>query len=174
MDPATLALPLMHLPNANVSAARAIFNDWISAYDDIGSEWDSDVPRDVFIAVDDAAMESLDAVDGSGEPWVLVVDAKYSESVMVRQDYPGYMRCLARSLWTLSNYLENGDRQLEALTPARQYADQTPLFDGSPKRKVYEPEQPTRGARVEFSRGTQRDVGAGTQRGVQGGTQRGV
>ncbi|KAH8756278.1 hypothetical protein F5883DRAFT_164818 [Diaporthe sp. PMI_573] len=90
MDPGTLVLPLMHLPSADISAARATFNDWISAYDDTNEEWDSDVLRDVFIAADDAAVESLLAVGGSsGEPWVVIVDAKYSESGRARRDHPG-------------------------------------------------------------------------------------
>lgn len=34
MDPGTRALPLMHLPSADISAALATLNDCISAYDD--------------------------------------------------------------------------------------------------------------------------------------------
>ena len=165
MGPGTLVLPLM--PSSDISAARATFNNWITAYDDTNEEWDSDVLRDVFIILNDAAVESLLAVGGStGEPWVVVVDAKYAQSGRARQDYTGYMRCLIRSLWTRSDELQNGDQGLEALSPARQYADQISLFDGSPREKVLEPEQPSKGMRIKFSRGTQRGGTGGTQRGV--------
>lgn len=171
-DPSTLALPVMHLEDADYDAARAAFGQWIRDYDDGEEEWESDVRRDVFVVVDGPALESLLAGDQEAA-WVVAVDARHP-SKAGRPDYPGWMRCQGPALAELFEELDAMDEGMSALCPARQNSGQIIVYHGSRRVRLVESEGGVEGTVVEFPRGTQRGVARGTQRGVTGGTQRGL
>lgn len=161
IHPSTLALPIMHLEGADYSTARSAFSRWLSAYDG-EAEWESDIRRDVFVVVDETALESL-LSDDLDLAWVVSLDAG-SPDKAGRPDYAGWMRCQIRALGQLFEDMDAMDEGMAALCPTRQHSGQIPVFDGSPQGKILEVKDVTEGTNVEYSKGTQRGVTGGTRR----------
>jgi hypothetical protein len=176
MDPDTFALPVISdsalLRGADYASVRKAFNQWIADFvgrgrhkdDDDEEEWPSDVRRDVWIVIDEAALASLlntpDFVRGKVpnldlEPWVTVVDAEDPANMSYRggAPYMGFTRAYARVLSQLFDDLDS--RSLEKLSPIRVYGGQVPLFTGSSQGKLVDPPSGVDG-RYKFPRGTPR------------------
>ncbi|KAF2276140.1 uncharacterized protein EI97DRAFT_50460 [Westerdykella ornata] len=182
MDPDSFALPVIAdgilLRGADFASVRKAFNGWVDdftnrerssrARDDDkekdDEEWPSDVRRDCCIIIDEPALASLlkapDFVPGKipeldQEPWVVVLDAADPKNAPYRGGGPylGFTRAHARVLSQL--YDDLGSRSLASLTPVREYDGQIPLYDGSSRGKLVDPEGGVHG-RYKFPRGTPR------------------
>ncbi|ETS78080.1 hypothetical protein PFICI_10142 [Pestalotiopsis fici W106-1] len=135
---------------------------------DDGRAWGSDVRRDVFIVVDEQALESL-LTDDPDTAWATVFDAQYS-SHDGRPEYPGWMRCRAWALVELWKDLDAVDEGMSELCPPRHHSGQILLYGGGPGDTLLEIESPLRDGMMHYPRGTCRGVMEGTQRGAIGAT----
>lgn len=173
----TFVLPVIGdstiLNGADYPSVRKAFNGWVEDFihrerkpSDDDDEWPSHVRRDVFIVIDELALNSLfkapDFVPGKIsnlnldlEPWIVVVDTEDPTSMGYSGGgpYMGFTRAHARALSELFNDLSS--RSLEFWTPVREYDGQIPLYDYYTHEKLIDPPGGVAG-RYKFPRGTPR------------------
>ncbi|RMZ68165.1 hypothetical protein GMOD_00004369 [Pyrenophora seminiperda CCB06] len=181
MDPATFALPVIAdstlLRGADQATVRKAFNGWIDDFvchrkrkpveNDPNEEWPSDICRNACIVIDSHSLASLlkapdllrsnISCNPNLEPWILIIDAKDPNSVPYGGGgpYMGFTRARARVLHQL--YEDLGARSLARLSPVRAYQGQIPLYDGSLRGKLVDPEGGVE-ERYKFPQGTPRGV----------------
>jgi hypothetical protein len=127
--------------------------------------WPSEVRQDAFVVVDAPSLASLLAGPAfevgkpisPDEPFVMVVDARDPTTVPYRGGgpYTGAVRVMARNL---GDFFEDLDRKpMDELCAMREYEGQIPLYDGSGRHRLVDPEGGLVG-RYRFPRGTPRGV----------------